>query len=58
MDIMEKLVDFLWSISKAEEKGEHEFKCPLCGGKAQWGRAEGNGHLHAGCRDCNMTVCE
>lgn len=35
-EIMEKLGDFLASLSEAEDAGEKEFVCPLCGGTASW----------------------
>lgn len=55
---MDKIVEFLKAQQEAEEKGEYEFVCPICGGKAWWGRAEGNGHLHCGCQGCGIMVCE
>ena len=57
-EIMEAVRDFLEALSKAEDAGEKEFVCPLCGGKASWGRSPGNGHIHAGCDGCGMRIME
>ena len=57
-EMMEALGDFLAAFSKAEDAGEKEFVCPLCGGKAFWGRSPGNGHIHAGCDGCGMRIME
>lgn len=57
-EMMEALGDFLAALSEAQERGEREFTCPLCGGKAFWGRSPGNGHIHAGCDGCGMRIME
>ena len=49
---------FLDAQDKAEQKGEHEFTCPLCGGKAYWSRSSYNNHLHAKCNGCDMVIME
>lgn len=57
---MDKEIDntfkFLDAMHKAEEEGQKEFQCPLCGGTAWWGRAPSNGHLHCGCRKCGFSI--
>lgn len=55
---MDEIVEFLKAQAKAEEAGQEEFKCPICGGEAWWGLAEGNGHLHCGCQGCGIQVME
>ena len=44
--------------SEAESMGEEWFTCPICGGKAWWGRSPVNGHLHAGCDGCGLVLIE
>ena len=55
---MDEIVEFLKAQDEAEKAGQEEFKCPICGGKAWWGRSELNGHLHCGCEGCGIRVCE
>lgn len=55
-DGMEDLFAFLKARSEAEDKGEHEFVCPLCGEKAHWERSNYNGHLRAWCEKCDIKV--
>lgn len=55
---MEKIADFLIALSEAQNKGQREFACPLCGGTVKMVRAPGNGHIHAACDGCGMKVCE
>ena len=57
-EMMEALGDFLAALSEAQDAGEKEFVCPLCGGKASWGRSPGNGHIHAGCDKCGFRLAE
>ena len=57
MDVFEKIIAFLKAQEDAEEVGVHEFKCPICGARAWWGRA-GNGHLHSGCDGCGFRIVE
>ena len=54
----ERLLTFLKAQVEAEEQEKHEFACPLCGGRASWGRAPNNNHLHTGCMDCGITIME
>ena len=49
---------FFEAQRKAEENGEKDFECPLCGGHARWGRASNNHHLHTGCQDCGFVSME
>ena len=55
---MNKMLEFLKSQHEAEERGDHEFTCPLCGGKASWGRAQSNNHLHVRCGKCKFSIME
>lgn len=55
---MDKITLFLEAQQEAEEKGEHEFVCPICGGQAWWGRSDLNGHLHCGCEGCGIRMME
>lgn len=43
---------------EAEKAGKKDFVCPLCGGKAWWGRSDINNHLHCGCYDCKYLVMQ
>lgn len=49
---------FLDALSDAEQAGEKEFTCPLCGGKASWGKSSYNGHIHAYCEYCGFTITQ
>lgn len=55
---LDRTIKFFEAQSEAEEKGEHEFTCPLCGGHAHWDRSEYNNHLHTGCDDCKFFIIE
>lgn len=55
---IEQIGDLLMALSEAQERGEHQFVCPICGGTVKWDRAEGNGHIHAGCDRCGIRMCE
>lgn len=55
---MDDVFKFMKAQQDAEEEGEEEFVCPICGGKAWWGRSYINGHLHCGCQDCGIRVIE
>ena len=57
-NFMENLFKFLEAEQEAEEKGEKEFICPLCGGKAWWMRSSYNGHKHSGCANCGFRIDE
>lgn len=52
MSDLKAFKDFMKAVAEAEEKGEHDFKCPLCGGRA-W--VKGN---VSGCLDCGFRVIE
>ena len=54
----EKIFAFIKAQAEAEEKGEHEFVCPLCGGSAHFGRDKQCKHLHTGCDDCGIMIME
>lgn len=57
-DMAKDIKLFMDAQKKAEEHGEQEFTCPLCGSTAVWGRAPDNNHLHCGCRGCGFTMME
>ena len=41
---------------KALEKGENEFICPVCGGKATVVKSEYNGHVKSFCSSCKRGM--
>ena len=53
-----KALEFLAAQEEAEKEGRHEFRCPICGGTAEWSRSKYNGHLKAWCRKCILLVME
>lgn len=55
---IEKLVVLLKTQQEAEEKGEHEFVCPICKGIAWWDRAKTNNHIRIRCDGCDLSVME
>lgn len=55
---IDMIIAFMKAQGEAEQEGRHEFTCPLCGGKAEWGRARGNNHLHCGCKGCGFRMME
>lgn len=55
---MKEVMAFIKQQQEAEEKGEHDFICPICGGQAHWSRAEENNHLHCGCKGCGFLLME
>ncbi len=55
---MEEIFAFLEAQHDAEEKGKHEFTCPICGGQAEWQRSNYNGHIRAWCKGCNFKMME
>lgn len=57
-ETIEKMFAFLKAQQDAEEAGEKEFKCPLCGGRAWWGRVKINNHLHCGCEKCGYKIMQ
>lgn len=60
--INKKVIDpfaFAIEASKDLNPGESkDFICPVCGGKAYAERVKLNGHLHAKCEKCGITVME
>lgn len=56
--VHEIVFKYLEAQDKAEKAGEHEFTCPICGGKATWFRSEYNNHLHSHCEKCGMGIVE
>ena len=55
---IDKLVVFLEAQQEAEDKGKHEFICPICKNMAWWDRAKTNGHIRIRCYGCGMSVME
>ena len=55
---MNDIFKYLQAQQEAEKKGEHEFVCPICGGKARWLRSTYNNHLHSSCEKCKFRVME
>ena len=55
---MKDIFEYLKAQQEAEERGEHEFVCPLCGGKARWLRSTYNNHLRSSCEKCRFCVME
>ena len=58
-----EIADFLKFFDVAnvtiKEKGKtYEFKCPLCGNKADGIKSTYNGHLWAKCKNCDMQIME
>ena len=41
-----------------ERDKNYEFVCPLCGGRAVAWKSPYNGHHHAYCKDCGMSMSE
>lgn len=56
-EVVKDIIKMLKAQREAEEKGEHEFVCPLCGGKAHWARELNNKHLYITC-DCGFLLME
>lgn len=57
-DPVTQVIAFMKAQITAENEGKKEFVCPICGGKAYWGRSSYNNHLHSGCRDCRFYMIE
>ncbi len=55
---MSEIILFLKAQQEAEEKGEKEFVCPLCGGTAIWARSSYNKHLRCKCEKCGIKMME
>lgn len=53
-----EVIKIMKAQSEAEEKGEHDFVCPLCGGRAHWARSLSNNHLSIRCGDCGFLMME
>lgn len=49
---------FMDAQRAAEERGQKEFTCPLCGGVARWVRVPLNNLLQCGCIGCGIGVIE
>lgn len=49
---------FMDAVAEAQKKGNHQFKCPKCGGSAEWHEARTNGHIHAWCNKCGIKMFE
>ena len=50
--------EFIRTMNKAKAAGARTFKCPVCGSEAYWGRNEYNGHIHAECSGCRMSLAQ
>ena len=57
-DLHKEIVRFLAALNKAEEEGKKAFTCPICGGEVRMSKAPSNGHIHARCTSCDMTMME
>lgn len=59
-DEFEKFMKFLKAANEAiKERGAtYEWICPLCDGKCMGGKAKCNGHIHAGCQDCKVSIMQ
>ena len=55
---IESFGEYMKARQEAEEKGEHDFACPICGGEAWWERSDYNGHLRSKCEDCGMAIIQ
>lgn len=56
---MDKYVLFIGEAHKDLEKGQSkDFICPICGGNAHAAKASNNGHLHAYCENCKMSIMQ
>lgn len=56
--IMDSIFTFMKAQQEAEEAGQHEFTCPLCGTTAVWVRSPYNNHLSCGCKGCGFRLME
>lgn len=51
-----ELLPSLKAIEEAEQRGEHAFTCPICGGKAKWYCAvDPSDNLCSYCRSCGFA---
>ena len=57
-ELIQNLTAFMKAQQQAEERGQQEFTCPLCGSKAIWARSTYNNHLHCGCTSCGIHMME
>ena len=55
---MDDIFKYLKAQQEAEEQGEEEFTCPICGGQAFWGRSSINNHLHSRCEKCGICIMQ
>ena len=58
MPDIEKIAEFLAAHQEAQDKGEHYFTCPICGGQAHWTRDNRSKHLHCACSGCGIRMME
>lgn len=57
-EYMKDMFTFLKAQQIAEEDGQSEFTCPVCGGKAWWSRSSYNNHLHCRCEKCGLGMIQ
>lgn len=50
------MIDFMDSLEEAQKIEDHEFTCPICGGKAKWSYSECNGQIIAKCDRCGISL--
>lgn len=56
---MDKFFLFIGEADKDLEKGQSKvFICPICGGYAHAAKASNNGHLHAYCEKCKISIMQ
>ena len=55
---MEEILKYLMALAEARKSGNHDFTCPICGGKATWADSSLNGHVVSKCEQCDMLVKE
>ena len=53
-----RMFKYMKAQKEAEKQGKREFACPICGGKAEWGRSNYNNHLHTWCAKCGIKIME
>lgn len=55
---LDDTMKYIKAQQEAEKAGEHEFTCPVCGGKARWARVASNNHLRSVCSGCGIALME
>ena len=50
------MIDFMESLEEAQKTGNHEFTCPICGGKAKWSCSECSEQVSAKCDGCGISL--